>query len=192
MKTFAKCLIILGCLALLPLAAGAQPKPDPYGAPDTLWAELARIDDQNWSITLTYFNDEDIVGLQIPLKLASGDQRLVADSAVFAGGRLVEAKWTELRFRPDTAIQCVTLGLMANIGPSDYSLPAGKGRIATVFVSSLEDEKVENLTIDTTTAQPGLYLMAMTDLVLGKGADTTRLSIQERQIIPQWVVRKSE
>ena len=42
------------------------------------------------------------------------------------------------------------------------------------------------------TIRPGLYLMAMTDVVIGKGADTTRLGVQERQIIPQWVIKKTE
>jgi hypothetical protein len=192
MKLLAKCATAIACLALLPALAHSQPQPDPYGVPDTLYAEITRIDDNNMSITLSYFNDEDIVGLQIPFKMAAGDNQIVADSAVFTGGRLAEAKWTELRFRPDTAIQCVTLGLMANIGPSNYTLPPGRGRIATVFVSSLEQEPIDDLSIDTTTTSPGLYLMAITNLVIGKGADTTRLSIQERQIIPQWVVKQAE
>ena len=192
MKLFAKCIVIVACLALIPAAVMPQPVPDPYGAMDTLYAEVARIDDYNLSITLSYFNDEDIVGLQIPVKIMAGDNKLVADSAVFTGGRLAEHKWSELRFRPDTAIQCVTLGLMANIGPSNYTLPPGKGRIATIFVSSLEQEKIEDFSIDTTTTHPGLYLMAMTNIVIGEGADTTRLSIKDRQIIPAWVVKKSQ
>lgn len=190
MKVLTKGLFVV--LALLPLTGLAQPNPDTFGAPDTLYAQVARLDENTMTVTLSYTNDENIVGLQIPLKMHAGDNMLVADSAVFTGGRLAEAKWSELRFRPDTSIQCVTLGLMASISPAPVVLPPGRGRIATLYISSLEQKKIQNFTIDTTTTHPGLYLMAMTDITLGKGADTTRLSIHERQIIPQWVIKKSE
>jgi len=192
MNLFTKGLISVLALVLLPVAGSAQPVPDHFGAPDTLYAQIARLDDNTMTVTLSYVNDQDIVGLQIPLKLMAGENLLVADSAVFTGGRLAQAKWAELRFRPDTAIQCVTLGLMASISPNSVVLPPGRGRIATLYVSSLEQKMIENFTVDTTTTHPGLYLMAMTDIVMGKGADTARLSVQERQIIPQWVVKAAE
>ena len=189
MKLFTKGLMFLLALAFLPLAGFAQPVLDHYGTPDTLYAQVSRLDDNTVTVTLSYVNDEDIVGLQIPLKMTAGDNMLVADSAVFTGGRLAQSKWSELRFRPDTAIQCVTLGLMASISPNAVTLPPGRGRIATLYISSLEQKKIEDFKIDTTTTHPGLYLMAMTDVVIGKGADTTRLTVQDRQIIPHWVVK---
>ena len=187
MKSVAKALTCLICLALLPIAADAQS--DPFGVPDTVWADVARVNDNTMSITISFFNDEYVVGLAIPLKLDAGVNKIVADSAVYTGGRVAEAEWAYPGFRPDTAIQCVTLGMIANIGPTDHRLYAGKGRIATIFVSSLDGSKIENFTVDTTTTAPGNQLMAVSHRFQGEAPDTVTVDITGRTIFPEWVVR---
>jgi hypothetical protein len=185
MRLIAKTLIYLTCLAAVPLAVQAQH--DPFGAPDTVYADVARLNDFTMTVTISYFNDENVVGLQIPFKLDAGLNKIVADSAIYTGGRITEAKWAYPGFRADTAIQCVTLGMIANIGPTDNKLIPGNGRLATVFVSSIEDKKIEKLTIDSTTVSKGVSLMAVADMYQGK--DTLKVDMTERHIKPVWVVR---
>ncbi|MHC4446165.1 MAG: hypothetical protein ACYTA5_26530 [Planctomycetota bacterium] len=183
----------LTCLSLLALMASTVPaQNDPFGAMDTVWADVARIDDVTMTVTISFFNDEPVVGLAIPLHLDAGANKIVADSAVYTGGRIAEAEWTYPGFRPDTAIQCVTLGMIANIGPSDHKLLPGKGRVATIFVSSLEDKKIESLKVDTTTTHPGNRLMAVAYALQGEAPDTVRVHLTDRQIHPVWVVRYDE
>jgi len=185
MKLIAKTLVYLTCLAAMPLAVQAQQ--DRFGALDTVYADVTRLNDFTMTVTISYFNDENVVGLQIPFKMDAGLNKVVADSAVYTGGRIAEAKWAYPGFRADTSIQCVTLGMIANIGPSDNKLIPGNGRLATVFVSSIEDKKIEKLTVDSTTVSRGVSLMAVADMYQGK--DTLNVEMTERHIKPFWVVR---
>jgi hypothetical protein len=77
--------------------------------------------------------------------------------------------------------------MIANIGPTDNKLTPGNGRIATVFVSSIEDKKIEKLTIDSTTVSRGVSLLAVADTYQGK--DTLNTDMIDRHIKPVWVVR---
>jgi hypothetical protein len=190
MKPIAKALTCLVCLAVLPLAAGAQS--DPFGAIDTVYADIAQVDENTWTVTISYFNDEDVVGLAVPFKMDAGTNQIVADSAVYTGGRVTEAEWVYPGFRPDTSSQSVTLGMIANLGPTNHKLTPGNGRIVTVYISSLEDKPIEKLSIDTTTTHPGNTLMAILDLVQGEAPDTVRIEVAERNIKPAWVVRYTE
>ncbi len=190
MKPIAKAVTCLICLAILPLAVQAQT--DPFGAADTVFADLARINANTWTVTISYFNDENVVGLAVPFKMDAGTNQIVADSAVYTGGRVSEANWVYPGFRPDTASQCVTLGMIANLGPTDHKLTPGNGRLVTVYVSSLEDRPIEKLLIDSTTTHPGNSLMAVLDFLQGEAPDTVRVDISQRNIKPAWVVRYAE
>jgi hypothetical protein len=195
MKLIAIKVLLTVCLLVLPLAASAQV--DPFGAPDTIYAEIAKLDNMNWTVTVSCFNDEPIVGIAVPLKMSAGTNKIVADSAVYAGGRVAQAEWTVTRFRPDTTVQCVLLGMLANIGPTDHTLTPGKGRLVTVFISSLEDKPIESLTIDTTTTEPRntLMLIGHESLVASIAADNVaaqQAKSARRQITPVWVVRKAK
>ncbi len=186
MRKTMKKLLIAACLMLLPVAASAQL--DNFGYVDTLYVEASKINDANWSITVSYSNDQSIVGMSIPLKMTAGLNRIVADSAIYTGGRVEHFAYKG--FRPDTAIQCVTLGLLANLGPTQNTLTPGQGRLVTVFVSSLEDKPIEKLAVDTTTTHPNNSLMVIAAQVTPKG-DT--IQIQEhiqREIRPHFVVVK--
>ena len=185
-----KVILIVTGLLLLPVLSSAQT--DPFGAPDTIFADIAKIDDLHWSITISCFNDENVVGIAVPFKMEAGLNKIVADSAIYTGGRIMEANWAYPGFRCDTAIQAVTLGMIANLGPTDNKLEPGTGRLVTVFISSLEEEPIENLTIDTTTTHPDNYLMMIVDRLQGEPPDTTALEFDERQMVPVWVVRQSE
>ncbi len=177
-------------LILLPLTASAQI--DHLGKPDTLYAELARVDEQTWTITLSITNDEWIEALSLPFIMDAGKTRIVGDSAVYTGGRVEEFDFKG--FRADTSIQCVTMGLMANMSPGQNGLPPGRGRIATVFVSTIEDEPLVDLNVDSTTTQPTNSLMMMAQRVQpGNPPDTIPDErMDELRIVPVLVVGKTE
>ncbi len=187
MKPIAKSAAVVICLMMIPGLAQAQD--DSFGVPDTVYADVAKIDSNTWTVTISYVNDENVVGLAVPFKMDAGTNQIVADSAIYTGGRVAEAKWTYLGFRPDTSIQCVTLGMMANIGATNYKLTSGSGRLVTVFISSLEEEPIEKLVIDSTRTRPGNRLMAVLDFLQGELPDTTRIKLTERNLTPEWVVR---
>ncbi len=169
----------------------AQAEPvDKFGKADTVYAEIAKIDPTNWSITISCTNDESIAALSVPLKMTAGLNRIVADSAVYTGGRCENFAYKA--FRADTAIQCVLVGMIANIGPTRNKLKPGTGRLATIYVSSLEDKPIEKLAVDTTTMHPNNSLMAVADALQGEPPDTTRVDRKDIEIIPVFVTRQSK
>ncbi len=183
-----------GTLALL-LIIGAvsmvQAGPiDKFGIADTVYCDLAKVSPTCWTITVSCTNDESIAAIAVPLKMTAGLNRIVADSAVFAGGRC--EKFAVQRLRADTAIQCALIGLIANIGPSKTKLAPGSGRLATIYVSSLEDKPIEKLAVDTTTMNPNNSLMAVAESVQGEPPDTVRVDRKDVEIIPVFIVRESK
>lgn len=184
--TAKKTLLVLSFL-LVPMMVSAQV--DGYGKPDTIFAELAKINDLNWSITISYSNDQQVVGLAVPLKMTAGPVRIVADSAIYTGGRVETFAFKTSR--ADTAIQCVTLGMIANLGPTHNFLAAGSGRLVTVFVSALDKQPIEKLMVDTTTTNPNNSLMVIADKI--QGADTSSYEDMEKlKILPAFVVKQSK
>lgn len=179
--------LLSAVLLILPGLVSAQT--DHFGKLDTMFADIGKVDDQNWTITISYFNDESVVGLSIPIKIDAGKNRIVADSAIYTGGRTEHFAFKG--FRPDTAIQCVTLGLIANLGPTENKLPPGEGRLVTIFVSSLDDKPIEKLSVDTTTTNPNNSLMVIADRVQG-GEQPDTIAMENRkklEIRPAFVVR---
>ena len=189
MKTAANVVICLTVLLILPMIVSAQTAK--FGAPDTVYAEVARVNDNTFSITVSCFNDEDIVGIAVPLKMSADMVKVVADSAIYTGGRVED--WSYLGFRPDTAIQSVTLGMIASAGPQDKFITAGTGKLLTLYVSSPGGEKIDKLLVDTTTTDPGNRLM----IIARRDPNTPHDSLtvekyNERLMTPAWVIRYVE
>ena len=181
-----KIIAVTALLLMFPLAAFAQV--DSLGKTDTLYADIAKIDDANWSVTFSYLNDEAVIAMSVPFKMTAGLNRIVADSIVYAPGKVDNFSYKG--FRVDTAIQCVTMGLIANLGPTDNKLEPGDGPFATVYISSLEEKPIEKLHIDTTTTSPNNSLMIIADQLQGVAPDTVRVSLEQTTIIPVFVVRE--
>ncbi|MFQ5499514.1 MAG: hypothetical protein ACE5FH_07565 [Candidatus Zixiibacteriota bacterium] len=185
-----KSLMLLALIALIPAVVDAQV--DMLGKTDTVYADVARIDDYHWSITVSMTNDEAIVGLSLPFKMQAGNTKIVGDSAIYTGGRVEH--FTYKGFRADTAVQCVMMGLVANMGPTDKRLDPGTGRLVTLFVSSIDKEPIKQLIIDTATVYPQNSLMAVAGAIQAAGDDSVPDTIpgdnrKIRQIIPAFVVR---
>jgi hypothetical protein len=145
--------LILAIVLLLVISANLLAQDDKYGKIDTVYAEPYKIDAKNWAINVSMFNDEEIIAISIPLTFSAEKTKIVADSTIFKGG--VAQDFRVKYARVDTATQCVTIGLIADIGVSIPPIPPGKGRIATIFLSSLEDKPIKDLKVDTTTTPPG-------------------------------------
>ncbi len=156
-----KRIALFGMILLITLAGSlAAQQEDKFGVVDTIIVEPYQINARNWGINVSMVNDEEIVAISVPLNFTSGQNRLVADSTIFAGGR---AESFRVKFaRPDTSTQCVTIGLIADVGISVPPIAAGKGRIATIFVSSLDKKDIDGIKVDTTTTPPGNSLLLVT------------------------------
>lgn len=187
MKT--KSLLISTLIAFLcsPIMVSAQL--DSIGVLDTAYAEINQVDELNWTVTFYYTSDADIIGLSIPFKISAGLNRIVADSIKY-DSRVADFAYKNMR--ADSAIQCVTIGLIANIPAGNAMIKAGSGKIATVYISSIEDKPIEALTIDTTTTYPNNTLMAAANLVQGTPPDTVRITHTQQKILPAFVIRKSK
>jgi hypothetical protein len=146
-------LLFLSLAILLLVSSSVVAQEDEFGKVDTIYAEPYQIDAKNWAVNVSMFNDEEIIAISIPLTYSAGKTRVVADSAIFKGG--VAEEFRVKYARVDTAIQSVTIGLINDIGVSVPPIPPGKGRVATVFLSSLDGKEIESLKVDTTTTPPG-------------------------------------
>lgn len=143
----------------------------------------------NWTVTFSYTSDADIVGLSLPFKISAGLNRIVADSIKY-DARVADFAYKTMR--ADSAIQCVTVGLIANVGPGNKIMKAGSGKVVTVYISSIEDKPIEALTIDTTTTYPNNTLMAAASILQGTPPDTVRITHAQQKILPAFVILKSK
>ena len=179
-------IFILTAVLVLPLSAFAQV--DSLGKTDTLFADIAKLNDANWTVTLSLVNDEPLIGLSLPFRITAGLNRVVVDSVVYLKGKVDNFAYKNMRV--DTAIQCATIGLIANLGPTNNQMAAGKGPFATLYISSLEDKPIEKLSIDTTTTHPNNSLMVIADQLQGTPPDTVRIEMSKTTIIPVFVVHE--
>ena len=179
-------MIVAFCLLF---AAVSNAQTDKYGKTDTLYADVEKIGEDSWTITISLTNDEYIGGMSVPLKMSAGAVKIVGDSAVYTGGRVDH--FTMKIFRPDTAIQCVTLGMVANLGPTNKTLAPGSGRLVTIYVSSLDGSPVKKLIVDTATTTPNNSMMMVADRIQQTDPpDTLPFGESKRaEIIPVFVVR---
>ena len=183
--------LMIAALCLV-FAAVSNAQIDKYGKTDTLYADVEKISEDSWTITISLTNDEYIGGLSLPLKMSAGAVKIVGDSAVYTGGRVEH--FTLKLFRPDTAIQCVTMGMVANMGPTNKTLAPGSGRLLTVYVSSLDGSPVKKLIVDTATTTPNNSMMMVADRIQQtEPPDTLPFGESKKaEIIPVFVVREAK
>lgn len=130
---------------------------DPIGERDTLFVEINRLSDRSWSVNVSYFSDIELFGLSIPLRFTAGLDKVLIDSTIFTGGKAEHFEYKVAR--PDSAIQCLTIGLIAAFNPYAKPLEAGTGRLATVFLHAEGEGAAPPLVVDTTTTAPSNSLM---------------------------------
>lgn len=176
-------------LCVLPSLVMAQT--DNFGNVDTLYIDVERINPSHFALTISYTNDQPVAGLSVPIQMTGGKIPVLADSAVYTGGRVENFSFKG--FRPDTGIQCVTLGMIANLSSTDNVLKPGTGRLVTVFVSSMDDRDVETFLVDTTTTHPDNSMMMIADRsLLGPPDSTLAARMKTLEIVPALVIRKAK
>lgn len=191
--------VMVGIALLLGVVSAVQAEDRPtvkdlFGNLDTVYADVDKVNEKVWRITVSVANDQDIEGLSVPLRYSAGDNnKVVADSAVYTGGRVDD--FDLKAFRCDTAIQAVTLGMVANLGPTKKKLAPGHGRLVSVFISSLDDKPIEKLTVDTTTTHPNNFLMIVASRSNWGEHKLDTIPIEKRkelEIYPAFEARKVE
>lgn len=188
----AKLTALLLCLILFHETA-VLAQSDGFGVQDTLYIDIEKVSEKSWLFHVSLTNDEDVEALSVPLKMTAGLNRIVADSAVYIGGRV--EKFALKAFRADTLIQCVTLGMVANLAPTNVTLAKGRGRLVTIFVSSLEDKPIEKLIVDTTTTHPNNSLIVVAGYSNWGDYKFDTITVEHRkqlEILPVVVIRQAE
>ena len=190
MRLLVKTTAFAALLCILPAVVLAQV--DRFGELDSIFIDVAKINDHNWSITVSFRNDEWVDALSVPLKLRAGRTKVLGDSAVYSGGRIEHFDFKG--FRADTAIQCVTMGMLANLSTKQQTLNPGEGRLVTVFVSSQDGSPIEKLVVDTTSTPPNNSLAVIARRIQPSDTPDTipfdRFS--ELQIVPGVEIRYPE
>ena len=189
-KFFSLCAVLI----ILGATTQAQVADTLFGKNDTLYVDMTEIKSGQWSLGISYSNKNAITAISVPLKYNAGLAKLIADSAVYAGGRV--ETWAFKGFRCDTAIQVITLGMIANLGPSSKNvLNAGSGRLVTVFLHAADSLKPGPLVVDTCTSYPNNTLQTVGDfsnLNLKEGEKITAEMVTKLTIAPAFMVRKEK
>lgn len=175
--------IILFAIGMMLLTGGLYAQVDNAGALDTMYLEPYQIDAKNWAVNVSLFNDEEILAISLPVTFSAGKTKIVADSTIFTGGRADHFRLKTAR--ADTASQCLTIGLIWDLGVSVPPMSPGNGRIATIFISALDGSDItEPLKIDTTTTSPSNSLQMV--------MPSTKDGGQAEEIIPALVIKPAE
>lgn len=146
--------LLISAIAILLLMSGnLLAQDDKYGEVDTLYAVSYPTEDgKTWAVDVSMFNDDSIMALSVPLTFSDGKNRVVVSSWSFEGTVVQDFRVKHVRV--DTSTQCVTIGLINDVGVSVPPVPPGKGLIAKLFITSLDDKKIKSLKVDTTTTPP--------------------------------------
>ena len=176
--------IILIVFGMMLLTGSLYAQNDTVGAIDTMYLEPYQIDAKNWAVNVSLFNDEDILAISLPVMFSAGKSKIVADSTVFTGGRADHFRIKTAR--ADTAAQCLTIGLIWDLGVSVPPMAPGNGRIATIFISALDGNDItEPLKIDTTTTSPSNSLQMVRPSTEEEGSPA-------EEVIPFLVIKPAE
>ena len=141
-------LFLLGwCLIL---TAGAFAQDD--NVPDTLVIQRLEAEKGGQvSLKVDFFSDQELAALTIPLTVV-GDEYLI-DSVSFAGSRI-----EYLQIRPVTVKENRKQVVFGAICMTEDYIPAGRGLMATLYLSPSGSGKGELTVIDTTTIGPASLL----------------------------------
>ncbi|NMC44731.1 MAG: hypothetical protein GYA46_12500, partial [candidate division Zixibacteria bacterium] len=140
--------LLLGCGWSLGFAAPAEQMiPDP-GIVDTIRVnDLCAIAGGKAVVEVHLFNDENICGIQMPLKWSSA--AITLDSVSFVGGRVdyIETKPVQI----DTANHRVNIGIVTI---TEDPIPAGQGLVAKLYFDIPAGTPNQTIAIDSTLYPP--------------------------------------
>ncbi len=149
--------VIFVLAATLALSAAGWAQNDPIGKTDTVTLVVETIQPGKWVITTNVWNDEEIGGVDIPIKYTAGTATLRVDSVVFTGTRM--ETFAKTYDQVDTLNQKMHFGGFPYLAPNQPPMPAGNGEMARVYISVSGDKKPSAFAVDTTTMKPNNSLM---------------------------------
>jgi len=136
--------------------AGSYASANDGKSPDSLL--IGRVEVESGSgvaLEIHFFNDEPLAALTIPVSLAGGGYKI--DSISFAGSRV-----EYLSMRPVTIKENKKDVVFGAIVMTEDYIPAGKGLMATMYLSSAGGKQAETTVVDTTTIGPASVLFTKT------------------------------
>lgn len=150
-----KFLFVLAGLVLL--AGTAWSQNDPVGKTDTVTLVVEPLEAGKWVVIAHVWNDEEIGGVDIPIKYTAGVAALRVDSVSYAGTRM--ESFARQYHQVDTAGQMMHFGGFPYMAPDQPPMPAGSGEMARVYISVANDKSPGAFAVDTTTMKPNNTLM---------------------------------
>lgn len=153
-----RCFIFL-FVALMTVLAGSHVLANDENSPDSLLIESVEVEKgAGVALEIHFFNDEPLAALTIPLSLTGGGYTV--DSISFAGSRV-----EYLSMRPVTIKENKKDVVFGAIVMTEDYIPAGKGLMATMFLSPTGDKQAQMTVVDTTTIGPASVLFTKTSSV---------------------------
>lgn len=149
--------VIFVLAATLALSAAGWAQNDPIGKTDTVTLVVETIQPGKWVITTHVWNDEELGGVDIPIKYTAGVATLRVDSVVYTGTRM--ETFAKTYNQVDTLNQRMHFGGFPYMAPNQPPMPAGNGEMARVYISVTGDKKPSAFAVDTTTMKPNNSLM---------------------------------
>lgn len=149
--------MIFVLMATLILSAAVWAQNDPIGKTDTVTLVVETIQPGKWVITTHVWNDEDLGGVDIPIKYTAGVATLKVDSVAYSGTRM--EKFAKTYEQIDTTNQMMHFGGFPYMAPNQPPMPPGNGEMARVYISVTGDKKPSAFAVDTTTMKPNNSLM---------------------------------
>ncbi len=149
--------VIFVLMATLALSAAGWAQNDPNGKTDTVTLVVETIQPGKWVITTSIWNDEDLGGVDIPIKYTAGVATLGVDSVVFTGTRM--ENFAKTYNQVDTVNQMMHFGGFPYMAPNQPPMPPGNGEMARVYISVTGDKKPSAFAVDTVTMKPNNSLM---------------------------------
>jgi hypothetical protein len=156
-------ILLLGAIlatAYYPTHAAQQRHPfDEYGIMDTVIIDVHRLEGTAWVATVHLYNDENLAAMTLPLRWRPQKGTFRLDSASYDGLR---TEYFALKtFYPDTVAGTILIGLISDLGTGLPPLEPGRGAIARLYFTSLENPP-KPLMIDTTFIRPHNVLQMVT------------------------------
>lgn len=152
MRTVTLTVTFLCLVSLVSLASGND-----ENMPDSLVIERVEVPPgANAVIKIDFVNDQELAALTIPLSVIGGGMTI--DSVSFVGSRV-----EYLKMRPVTIADNRKDVVFGAICMTEDYVPAGRGLMATLYLSPTDSVKTDLCMIDTTTVGPASVLFTKKD-----------------------------
>lgn len=126
--------LLLAALLLFLFGPTAWAQQDPFGTPDTVRVGSCEAYPQStFTIPIYLYNDEPLLGLTIPLRLAQGRENITCDSVIFDMARAGNCQFLSAYI--DDSAKSILIGIIPSLDSAERYIEPGDGEIARIFFS---------------------------------------------------------